>query len=561
MVGLNLSKMKKVASDAKTSTFQHEDGHIVKILHSALPYIHREQLKRLPIQKMAEGGTPQALMNNDDYSDTQPAEEPTVALQDLGKKISPDDVGTDDTLPALSGADQEKEYNDRMNGADPDQRDNYLLNYGKINPDQQDNSIFKGTPDQSLDKEIADNQGITKASYQSEVPAKEIPIAKTDVQKAYDLGQKSIREQQAIDTKIAQAEQPIVKSDVEARAELVDGFRRNTQDFQAHQQQFMKDYMNNHINPKSYMQSMDSGQKVATAIGLFLGGLSTPFTHQGNPAMDFLNKQIDRDIEAQQSKIGQQKTLLEANQGLYHDQVLANNATRMNLNDIYAHKIQQAAAQQGTPQAKAKADAASANFALQNNNLLQQSAIRATVLHSMAGGGQGLDAIDLAHAGLMKPEQAEKEQSSIDAQKRAHQAVDDYYDQMQKEQTAGNFLNPQSMKRVNTANAGLTTSIMEASPSKRLTRESIEQEVDPFKVKTSDAQNVIDYKRQQAHELVGKHADSTPMMAKYAPNSIPKYDILPFSPIEKAALLEAQKNPQDPKSQQVISIIKKKYGK
>ena len=37
-------------------------------------------------------------------------------------------------------------------------------------------------------------------------------------------------------------------------------------------------------------------------------------------------------------------------------------------------------------------------------------------MHSMqSNGGQGLDAIDLAHAGFMSPEQAEKEQASINA--------------------------------------------------------------------------------------------------------------------------------------------------
>lgn len=500
---LNLSKMKKIAGDKKTSTFQHDDGHQIKILHSALPAIQRKQLEKLPVH-LADGGTP-----NPDISITNSA--PTKSIPATMDNSSPVQNGllqnADNYVASLS--------NDAGAERLP----------GQIRSELSSPSDSQTLPEASKD---ISNAGAPVNSSQSKISNSS---ATPDLMDAYNQGLKGIKENQDVQSKLSQANSDILTSDVDAKKDLMDGFKQNTDDFQNSQKQFMQDFMNNHVNPNHYQESMSSGQKVGTAIGLLLGGISTPFTHQGNPALDFLNKQIDRDIEAQQSRIGQQKTLLEANQNLYHDQLMATNATRIQLNDITTAKIQQAAANLGTPAAKAAADLAASQFKLQNNNLLQQNALRATVLHSaQANGGQGLDAIDLAHAGLMTAEQAEKEQSSINAQKNAVNAINDIYENLNKEQTTGNLLNIESSRRVGALNSGLVTSIMEASPSKRLTRESIEAEIKPFEINTTDDASVRAAKQQGVLNLIQKHADPTPMMSKYAPRSLPNYGNSPQAP-------------------------------
>lgn len=52
--GLDLSKFKKVASDAKTSTLRHSKGHEIRISHAGLTPKMREALKNLPVYA-AEG--------------------------------------------------------------------------------------------------------------------------------------------------------------------------------------------------------------------------------------------------------------------------------------------------------------------------------------------------------------------------------------------------------------------------------------------------------------------------------------------------------------------------
>lgn len=54
-MNLNLGKMKKISSDGKSTTFQHPEGHEIRVAHSALSAIHRKQIEKLPIHKYAEG--------------------------------------------------------------------------------------------------------------------------------------------------------------------------------------------------------------------------------------------------------------------------------------------------------------------------------------------------------------------------------------------------------------------------------------------------------------------------------------------------------------------------
>src|SRR4051812_25269584 len=55
---LDTRKFKKVSSDKHTTTLQHEDGHQIRIMHSALSPKIRGQLAELPSHelKMADGG-------------------------------------------------------------------------------------------------------------------------------------------------------------------------------------------------------------------------------------------------------------------------------------------------------------------------------------------------------------------------------------------------------------------------------------------------------------------------------------------------------------------------
>lgn len=523
-LNLNLSTFKKIASDKGTSTLRHTDGHEIKIMHGALPAIQRKALEKLPLHKAEED------LKKQEHADAKVSKSPKLMAEAGDPEMAPS-VKDMTRIPGVDSPQVDIPQQEQLTPSTLSVRDTNATRAFMQSPAAE---ALSNPQESTPGMQTATLQAPTPSTTASSTGAPKLPGAVEklggtpfDVQKSYNLGQLAIREQQAVEAAKAKAGAQIEKSDLEARAELEDGARRNLADFAKHTDDFKQDYLNQKINPNAYLENMSTGKRISTAIGLFLGGMSTPFTHQGNPALDFLNKQIDRDIQGQKDKLGKIRTIYEANQALYKDKTLADAATRINMNDIYAHKIQEAAAKLGTPEAKAKADAASATFAMQNAQLLQQSALRATVFHSLRSGGQGLTAIDLANAGLMPAEVAQKEQASIDAQNQGIEHARNIFADMAKEQTTANLLNPQSYKRMDALKAALVQSIMEASPTKRLTKESLAAEISPFDLKTSDSAETETAKLRGVLNIIKANADPTPHMREYAPNSLPKYMVAP----------------------------------
>ena len=60
---LDLSKFKKTAEDKHTTTLESPEGHAITVMHTKLPALAREQLKRL---KMSEGGSVDSWTKRED---------------------------------------------------------------------------------------------------------------------------------------------------------------------------------------------------------------------------------------------------------------------------------------------------------------------------------------------------------------------------------------------------------------------------------------------------------------------------------------------------------------
>lgn len=359
-LAFNLKDAKKVAGDKDSSTFQLKDGHSVRIAHAPLPAIQRKQLERLPIH-LDDGGSPSG---SDDRAPAS-VDPQTDDQADLRSQQNVADV--DPGAQAGAAADEVNALPQDASTVPP-----YLQ------PNSADQSQQANAPQPLPQASDAQGTPVVNPNVAKPQPAAQSPI---DLNASYGQGQKAIKEQADVDSDLAQKNAQNEQEHIQALNDLAQGQKQNFSDFKTLQDKAIQNYMNGKIDPKSYVENMSSNQKVNTAIGLFLGGFSTPFTHQGNPALEFLNKQIDRDIQAQQSRKDQEKTLLGENQALYHDQLLGMNATRITLNDIAAHKVALAAAQDGSPAAQARKDALLSDLAFKSNQLLQQNAARATILH------------------------------------------------------------------------------------------------------------------------------------------------------------------------------------
>jgi hypothetical protein len=333
----------------------------------------------------------------------------------------------------------------------------------------------------------------------------------------YAEGQKAIGLQQQAEQTGARerlkADEDYARTIAERQFNYAQGLQEKQQEIDA----AVKDYGDGHINPNHFVESKSTVGMVSTAIGLILGGIGAGMTHGENQALKFLNAQIDRDIESQKADLNKKQTMIGAYQKQYDNMATAEHMTRATELAIYSAHLDQAAAKAADPAAAARAAQASMALKSQIPTLLQQ-AQTVDMMRSIGRPGTKVDLMDLARVGIIPKEyheQLAKETNSINRQQGAVEGIKDIYDQYRKEQTAGNLANPQSYKRVGALNGRLVNLIMEASPSKRLTEESVKQEIAPFMVKTSDTDATIDKKMGGVFDMVKRNSDPTPIAEKY----------------------------------------------
>lgn len=133
-----------------------------------------------------------------------------------------------------------------------------------------------------------------------------------------------------------------------------------------------------HIDPNRYMKNLSTSGQVATAIGLILGGIGGG--GKTNLAMDVLQKNIDRDVDSQKDLV----QAYQKNLGNYKDAVsMAQLATA----NVYANKIEQAAAKSGNPLAIARAKQASGEIIAKYAPMLSEIAYRQALLQGAQSGG------------------------------------------------------------------------------------------------------------------------------------------------------------------------------
>jgi hypothetical protein len=114
--------------------------------------------------------------------------------------------------------------------------------------------------------------------------------------------------------------------------------------------QELRDYK---IDPNHYMGSLSTMGKISTGLGLFLGGIGSGMTGMPSQAMEFVNKQIDRDIESQKMQLNKKDTLLSANYKRLGNLKDAADFTRVQMLAIAQMQGDQALAKQGGTLAQA----------------------------------------------------------------------------------------------------------------------------------------------------------------------------------------------------------------
>jgi hypothetical protein len=107
-------------------------------------------------------------------------------------------------------------------------------------------------------------------------------------------------------------------------------------------QAMIQDIQSGQIDPDHYINSMSTGKKLMTGIGLMLGGMGSG---AGRPDLAFeaLQNNINRDIQAQKDNLGSEQSLLSNNLQNTQNLNKAMDMTNMQTQQIFASKFKQIA--------------------------------------------------------------------------------------------------------------------------------------------------------------------------------------------------------------------------
>lgn len=391
---IDFSSAKKIAQNRHGSTFELANGHRLTVAHKGLSEIHRRLIKRLPLYKASGGVIEEPTIP--DEPETEPTPVLTSGRQAMaeGGKTREVPVDTEGAEPVNEGDIQSMTGPGAVEpGSIPaavaetaDARQQ-AENLGLSNTPLTDQALEARTPYTSAVSDyIQDNPSSSSTpsapsaqppQADQEQPAQRDPLAGTDLGSIYKEGEAGIQARAKAEQSAAQARADLELQHQTALQDAQTAWNGRTTAMLKDQDAVLADIKAGHINPSHYQQSMGTGQKIATAIGLLLGGVASGHTGN-NPALEFMNKQIDRDIDAQKADLNNKHTLFQAYNQQYHNATVAEELTRATLKNVYASQIDEAGAKAQIPMAKANAQIASTAFKQQ----ILPSILKAQLLHA-----------------------------------------------------------------------------------------------------------------------------------------------------------------------------------
>ena len=178
--------------------------------------------------------------------------------------------------------------------------------------------------------------------------------------------------------KISQAEAAALKADTAAMHVVTTKydatFGEITNNFRD-----LQDYITKHpVDAKRYLQSMSTGSKIATGIGMLLSGLGGNRGND-NSVMKFLNDQIARDIDAQKDDLGRKETMYSENLQRYGQANTAYQVTMAQHQIMLANDLQRAGLSQGNAIAQARIAQIHADTMNNALNIAHQASMSAAI--------------------------------------------------------------------------------------------------------------------------------------------------------------------------------------
>lgn len=358
-IKLDMARFKKIATGDKHTTLRHDDGHEIKIAHKALSPAYRKQLQKLPMEESKAASI-------DEKSEHKSTSKHEKAHYAEGTPYSPIDIqdaqqqaeAPSIPVPAIPG-----EHGIPLDVKAPD----------SANPPQVDRSATAA----SL-KSFESPMGGEQPPILNPTPVGDTPVDTTEMgamngpvapsapipstQAGFEKEQAAITEQGKLQADAAQQQASILHAQIAQAAKMAEDYKSHYDALDKERKALQQDITDRHIDPNHYLGSMDTGQKIATAISLALGGLGQGLAGGPNQAMEFLKSQIDKDIDMQKAEIGKKENLLSANLREFGNLKDASEMTRIMMNDTINTRLGEAAAKSQGPLAISRAKQLSAEI-------------------------------------------------------------------------------------------------------------------------------------------------------------------------------------------------------
>lgn len=411
MKGLDLRKFKKVSSDKHTTTLEHPDGHKISIAHSKLKGDLKAQLEKLPAY--SEGGS---------ITEAEPTVRPDkgwgkVTVYPQAPEIHNYANGTPDGPIALNSVETPQDPSLDLSGigSAPSQVAGSNLSSPKdiqgneINAagETSGTSALKNTFNAEAEKmqDSATPAAVVEPELQNvKLGLGELPgIAPTSnpYMDALAMQEAGLKSEAGISGSLGKQQADILLQHQIKEQEMQQQFQQESKHVLDDYSNLVKDVKAGHIDPNRYWNSQTSLGKISSAIGLLLGGMGAGLTGKDNPAMTYLNNQIERDVDSQKTNMVNKQNLMHALHTQYGDMKDASNMMRVFYADMTAQKMQQAAMLTTDPMAKARLQQAMGQLKAQYTPLILQTTRHQALMKMVQNGSMGGE--------MLVPDQVPKE--------------------------------------------------------------------------------------------------------------------------------------------------------
>lgn len=513
---MDFKNFKKLHSDDKTTTFVHKDGHQIKVAHSRLDKKMQQQMAELP--KFAGGGWVDKL-------ETALFPKPSKAEKKIQETREPK-AETTPNKDAVNAFQQgfRKKTGYAEGGSVPEIDLNMLPGQAggaqaqmPVMQPQSEMSFNLGTgstmPSQPMEQATPISEQYSNVPLQAPAPESNMAMPvdySGQMEQGLNEQMQGIEMQGQVESQMGREKASAAQQQVHQAQELMNSYKQHEAELLSERQAVTNDYKAGHIDPSHFMSSRTPLDKVAISIGLILGGIGGQ--GRGNMALDFLNKQIDNDIEAQKAELGKKHNLLSANMEQFRNMRDATTMSKLLMSDVYAAKLEQAADKAVDMQAKSRALQAAGQLRQASAPLMAQLAQRQALIKGMEKGAVNPG---LAIQHLVPKEQQDEAFKELGKQQESQKSLknmSNIFNRIDSLQHVGNrVMNPfDSKSEIEALNTAI---IAELKPVFGVLSESDKAQVEKNKINIMDSPAVRQAKKQFFLNLMDK--DVSPILNSY----------------------------------------------